>query len=269
MDWARILAYITGTVDQELLLRNEYLVAENRILKAQLKTPLRVTDAERMTLAEIAHRLGRKALEDVANVVKPDTLLGWYRRLIARKFDGSKSRHYPGRPRIDHEIDQWVVRMAQDNSDWGYDRIAGAMANLGYRLSDQTVGNILQRNGIPPAPERKRTTTWSDFIRAHMSVLAGTEFFSVEVLTLRGLVTYYVLFCATRGRTCIYQGSWRSGVLPPVPYRAVHWGQLQGAKRSGQCSLRPVDGQPNREGTLRLLASGQLGARVEGYDQCK
>ena len=196
MDWARILAYITGTVDQELLLRNEYLAAENRILKAQLKTPLRLTDAERMTLAEIAHRLGRKALEDVANVVKPDTLLGWYRRLIARKFDGSKSRRYPGRPRMDDEIEQWVVRMAKENSDWGYDRIVGAMANLGYRLSDQTVGNILQRNGISPAPApaRKRTTTWADFIRVHMAVLAGTDFFSVEVLTLRGLVTYYVLF---------------------------------------------------------------------------
>jgi len=84
--------------------------------------------------------------------------------------------------------------MAKQNSDWGYDRIVGAMANLGYRLSDQTVGNILQRHGIPPAPERKRTTTWTDFIRANMSVLAGTGFFSVEVLTLRGLVTYYVLF---------------------------------------------------------------------------
>jgi hypothetical protein len=79
-------------VDQELLLRNEYLAAENQILKAQLKTPLRLTDAERMKLAEIAHRLGRKALEDVANVVKPDALLSWYRRLIARKLDGSKSR---------------------------------------------------------------------------------------------------------------------------------------------------------------------------------
>jgi len=78
MDWARILAYITGTVDQELLLRNEYLAAENRILKAQLKTPLRLTDAERVTFAEIAHRLGRKALEDVANTAKPDTIMGWY-----------------------------------------------------------------------------------------------------------------------------------------------------------------------------------------------
>jgi len=194
MDWVRILAYITGTVDQELLLRNEYLVAENRILKAQLKTPLRLTDAERATLAEIAHRLGRKALEEVANVMKPDTIMGWYRKLVARKFDGSKSRHYPGRPRIDGEIEELVVRMARENSGWGYDRIVGAMANLGYTLSDQTVGNILQRHGLPPAPERKRTTTWADFIRAHMSVLAGTDFFSVEVLTLRGLVTYYVLF---------------------------------------------------------------------------
>jgi putative transposase len=194
MDWARILAYITGTVNQELLLRNEYLAAENRILKAQLKTPLRLTDGERITLAEIAHRLGRKALEDVANAAKPDTILGWYRKLIARKFDGSQSRQYPGRPRIDHATEQLVVRMAKENSDWGYDRIVGAMANLGYTLSDQTVGNILHRHGIPSVPERKRMTTWADFICRHMAVLAGTDFFSVEVLTLRGLVTYYVLF---------------------------------------------------------------------------
>ncbi|MGI9289010.1 MAG: helix-turn-helix domain-containing protein [Pseudomonadales bacterium] len=177
------MSYITGTVDQELLLRNEYLVAENRILKAQLKSRLRVTDVERVTLAEIAHRLGRKALEDVAILARPDTLMGWYRKLVARKFDGSKSRRYPGRPRIDGEIEQLVVRMARENSGWGYDRIVGAMANLGYTLSDQSVGNILQRHGVPPAPERKRTATWADFIRAHMAVLAGTDFFTVEVLT--------------------------------------------------------------------------------------
>lgn len=152
MDWVRILAYLTGTVDQELLLRNEYLAAENQILKAQLKTSLRLTDAERATLAEIAHRLGRKALEDITNVAKPDTILGWYRKLVARKFDGSQSRLYPGRSRIDHETEQLVVRMAKENSDWGYDRIVGAMANLGYTLSYQTVGNILQRHYILPVP---------------------------------------------------------------------------------------------------------------------
>jgi hypothetical protein len=84
--------------------------------------------------------------------------------------------------------------MASENRDWGYDRIAGALANLGYKVCDQTVGNVLQRHGLPPAPERKRTTTWPAFIRTHLALLAGTDFFTAEVLTLRGLVTYYVLF---------------------------------------------------------------------------
>jgi len=194
MEWARMLAYITGTVDQELLLRNEYLATENRILRAQIKGRLLLSDTEKKTLADIGYRLGRKALKDVAKAARPDTILGWYRKLIARKFDGSKARRYPGRPRVDRAIEDLVVRMAKANVTWGYDRIVGALSNLGYTLSDETVGNILRRNGIPPAPERKYTTTWKEFIRAHMAVLAGTDFFTVEVLTLRGLVTYYVLF---------------------------------------------------------------------------
>src|SRR5262249_23860267 len=76
----------------------------------------------------------------------------------------------------------------------GYDRIVGALANLGHPVSDRTVGNILRRHNIAPAPERSRTTTWKEFIRTHTSVLAGADFFTVEVLTWRGLVTYYVLF---------------------------------------------------------------------------
>ena len=194
MNWARILAYITGTVDQELLLRNEYLVAENRIVKAQLRGRLRLSDAERATLGEIGHRLGRKTLEDVAHAARPDTILGWFRKLVAQKFDGSRARRYPGRPRMSEDVEQLIVRMAKDNSGWGYDRIVGALANLGYKVSDQSVGNILKRHGIPPAPERKHTTTWAQFIRAHLAVMAGTDFFTAEVLTLRGLVTYYIVF---------------------------------------------------------------------------
>src|SRR5258708_10037438 len=194
MIWARMLAYITGTVDQELLLRNEYLAAENRILRAKIKGRLLLSDAEKVTLAEIAHRLRRKALADVATTAKPDTLLGWYRKLIAKKFDGSRFRKSVGRPLVDEEIERLVVRMARENLTWGYDRIAGAMANLGYKISDETVGNILRRHDIPPAPKRKQTTSWKDFIRAHMAVMMGTDFFTVEVLTLRGLKTYYVLF---------------------------------------------------------------------------
>ena len=193
MDWARILAYVTGTVDQELLARNEYLAVENRIMKAQLKGRLKLSDAERGALGEIGHRLGRKVLADVATIARPDTI-GWYRKLVARKFDGSKARRYPGRPRIRREIEQLIVRIASENRDWGYDRIAGALANLGHEISDQTVGNVLRRHGLPPAPERKRTTTWAAFIRTHVALLAGTDFFTAEVLTLRGLVTYYVVF---------------------------------------------------------------------------
>ena len=93
--------------------------------------------------------------------------------------------------------------MASENRDWGYDRIAGALANLGHEVSDQTVGNVLRRHGLTTAPERKRTTTWAAFVRTHLALLAGTDFFTAEVLTLRGrnrrnalrgLVTYYVLF---------------------------------------------------------------------------
>jgi hypothetical protein len=155
---------------------------------------LRLSDPERATLAEIGRRVGRKALREVACIARPDTILAWYRRLVARKFDGSRPRQYLGRPTVEPDVEALVVRMARENTGWGYDRIVGALANSGHRLSDQTVGNILRRHGIAPAPKRSQTTSWKDFIDAHMNVLAGADFFSVEVLTWRGLVTYYVLF---------------------------------------------------------------------------
>lgn len=154
---------------------------------------LRLADPERVTLAEITKRLGRKALKEVAQVAKPDSILAWYRRLIAQKFDGSRHRGYPGRPRVCLEIEA-LVRMARENRTWGYDRIVGAFSNLGHRISGQTVGNILRRYQIAPVPERSRTSTWKEFIRSHMEVLAGSDFFTVEVLTWRGLITHYILF---------------------------------------------------------------------------
>src|SRR6266700_755158 len=128
--WARMLAYVTGLVNQKLLLQNEYLAAENRILRAHLPKRLRLSDPERSTLAEIGRRLGRTALQHVACVARLETILAWYRKLIARKFDGSKYRLYPGRPRVGREVVELVVRMARENPLWGYDRIAGALGNL-------------------------------------------------------------------------------------------------------------------------------------------
>jgi transposase InsO family protein len=194
MEWKTLLAYITGSVDQELLLRNEYLVTENRVLRQQIPGRVRLTDAERTTLAEIGKKLGRKALEEVASIVTPDTILAWHRKCVAQKFDGSEQRKPPGRPRITAELEALVVRMAQENRSWGYDRIVGALKHLGYTISDQTVGNILKRHGILPAPDRKKTTTWKEFIRTHLDVLVATDFFTAEVWTTAGLVTYYVLF---------------------------------------------------------------------------
>jgi putative transposase len=151
MIWARMLAYITGTVDQELLLRNEYLAAENRILKAQIEGRLLLSDAEKATLAEIARRLGRKALEELAAVAKPDTLLA----SIASKFDGSKFRKFWVVPELTRKPSGWWCGWRRKS----YDRIVGAMANLGHRLSDPTVGNILRRHDIQPAPKRKQATS--------------------------------------------------------------------------------------------------------------
>ena len=169
------------------------MAAENRIFKAQIKGRLLLSDGEKATLAEIAYRVGRKALREVAMVAQPETILAWYRRLIANKFDGSKSRRCPGAPRVGADIESLVVCMAKENPSWGYDRIVGAMANLGHQVSDQTVGNILRRHGTAPAPQRKNTVRWKDFIRTHLEVMAATDFFTAEVLTWKGPVTYYVL----------------------------------------------------------------------------
>src|SRR3954453_18134356 len=150
MDWKHLLAYITGTVDQELLLRNEYLVTENRILRNQLKGRLQLSDGERKALAVIGQKLGKQALLEVATIVKPATILGWHRTLVAQKFDGSHQRPSPGRPKIAEELEALLVRIAQENRSWGYDRIVGALANLSLTVSAQTVGNVLKRPGLAP-----------------------------------------------------------------------------------------------------------------------
>jgi putative transposase len=245
MDWKQLLAYITGTVDQELLLRNEYLVTENRILRNQITGRVRLTDGERKTLAEIGQKLGKQALNEVAKIVKPDTILGWHRTLVAQKFDSSQQRQAPGRPKIDQELEALIVRMARDNRSWGYDRIVGALANLGYTVSDQTVGNILKRHSIPPAPERKTTTTWKEFIRTHLDVLVATDFFTAEVWTLGGLVTYYVVFFIHLGSRQVHiagmtphpNQAWMMQIARNVTMEA--WGFLS----AGQYLIHDRDGK--------------------------
>ena len=198
MHWKQLLTSITGSVDEELRLCNAYLEAENRILRSQITGRVLLTDAERKTLAELGQQLGRKALAEVATVAQPDTILTWHRTFANQQVDTSEPRTSVGRPRISKEIEDLVVRMARENRAWGYDRIVGALTNLGYRISDQTVGNILQGHGLPPAPERKKTTTWREFIRPHMDMLTATGFFTRAVWSwLRLLIAslLYFLYC--------------------------------------------------------------------------
>ena len=150
-------------------------------------------DPERISLAEIGWRLGRNALAEVAQIVRPETILGWHRKLIARKFDGSKVRSAVGRTPTLPVIEELVLQMARENRTWGYRRIVGAMDNLGHVVSHQTVANLLKRHGLAPVPERGKRMAWKEFIRSHQETLASVDFFTAEVWTAGGLMTYYVL----------------------------------------------------------------------------
>jgi hypothetical protein len=138
-----------------------------------------LTDAERCRLARKARSLGRKALDELETLVSPDTLLRWYRELVARKSDYS-DRRGPGRPRTVQTIVELVLRMAHENPYWGYTRIQGALANLGHQVGRGTIANILQESGINPALERDGHTRWSTFLKAHWECLAATDFLSVR-----------------------------------------------------------------------------------------
>lgn len=177
------------TREQEEVL--EYLREENQILRAQLTgRRLRLTDDHRRRLAVRGQRLGRRILSQVATIVTPDTILRWHRLLIARKWTYASRR--PGRPGVLQEIRCLVVRMASENPGWGYTRIQGALKNLGHRVARSTIARILKEHGIPPTPERP--TSWVAFLRVHWGAILAADFFTTEVWTFRGLVTYYTLF---------------------------------------------------------------------------
>jgi putative transposase len=184
---------LAGWLNRQQQVVIDYLIEENRVLKEQLEGQrLRFTDEQRIRLAVKAKVLGRRALDELETLVTPDTLLAWHRKLIAQKW--TYARKGPGRPPVAQEITDLVLRMARENTSWGYDRIQGALANLGHIVAPNTVKNILKRHGIEPAPEREKHTSWKTFLKAHFDVMAATDFFTVEVWTPRGLVTHYVLF---------------------------------------------------------------------------
>jgi transposase InsO family protein len=186
-----LLLYITGWLDRREREALAYLVEENRLLRRQLGgRRLRFTDDDRRRLAMRAHRIGRAALRDLATVVTPDTLLRWHRQLVARKW--TYRTKGPGRRGVLAEIRQLVVRMAEDNPTWGYTRIQGALKNVGRQVGRSTIARILKAHGLLPAPQRP--TSWQTFLRGHWGAIAGADFFTTDVWTWRGLVTFYTVF---------------------------------------------------------------------------
>ncbi len=186
-----IVAALVGWLERKQRDVIEFLRKENRVLKTQLRgRRMQLSDDERRRLAVIGYRLGRRILAEVATIVTPDTILRWHRELIARKWTYAKSR--PGRPGLQVKIRRLVVRMATENPSWGYTRIQGALKNLGHRVARSTIAKILKEQGIPPS--RERPMAWRTFLRAHWPALFAADFFTTEVWTVRGLVTYYTVF---------------------------------------------------------------------------
>jgi putative transposase len=180
-----------GRCQQQLI---EYQREEIQLLRQKLGgRRLRFSDRDRRRLAVLGRRLGRRALGQVATVATPDTILRWYRELVAKKYDGSAKRG-PGRPGTVTGVIRLLVRMARENPSWGYTRLRGALKNIGHELGRNTIKRILQEQGIDPAPTRKRRYSWETFIRAHLGAIAAADFFTVEVMGLFGLVRMYVFF---------------------------------------------------------------------------
>ena len=181
--WQLLVFILAGWIQRQqqaiIEFQNEQI---KTLLERQGKKRIWLTDDQRRRLAVKGKALGRKALSEITTIVTPDTILRWHRQLVAAKWDYSQKRQkQPGRPPVRDEITQLILRMAGENPGWGYDRIQGALANLGHIVSDTTVGNVLKANGIEPAPQRQRKTSWKTFIKAHWDVLAAVDFTTVEV----------------------------------------------------------------------------------------
>ncbi len=172
----------------------DYLRAELRsVLESTGRKQVRLTATGRRRIATAAMKISRRVLAQVASVANPDTILRWYRELVAAKYDGAKKR-LPGRPRRAAEIRRLIVTMAMENGKWGYTRIRGALRNLGHEIGRNTIKRVLREEGLDPAPERGRQTPWASFIEEHLGAIAAADFFNVEVLTWKGLVRFYVFF---------------------------------------------------------------------------
>jgi len=183
-------------LDQELWKAIEYLKEQVRVLKERQEKDQRILldNHQRMRLATKAKQLTRELLEQTTVLFTPDTVLGWYRGLVAQKYDGSQNCKNAGRPKISQEIIDLVIRFKEENPRWGYTRIRDYLVYLGHKIGETTVRNILVEHGYDPEPDLTRKTTWKEFLKSHWSVLAACDLFSIELFVKGKLVRYMVFF---------------------------------------------------------------------------
>lgn len=182
-----LLLLVARATEKELVRYVEYLKAENRILRSKLPKRIEVTSAERARLIKLGERVG-SAIKELITIVHPGTFTRWLRE---KKVSRVPKKN--GRPRKPEEIRELILRMAKD-SGWGTKRIMGELKKLGIQnVCRSTVRRILRENGFETGPTRGRAT-WYDFVHRHFKTLWACDFFTAEVWTLGGPVTYYILF---------------------------------------------------------------------------
>jgi len=202
--WLTLITYLAYGIDKELYRAIDYLKTQVEVLlEEQQKHNQRIllNNNQRIRIAAKARQLSRKMLEQCTVLFTPDTVMRWYHKLIGEKYDGSKQRGKPGRPRISQNIIELVIRFKKDNPRWGYQKITDQIVYLGYEVSKSTVKNILIENGLDPEPDLTVRSTWHEFIASHWDVLVACDFFTLELLVGRKLIRctlFFVMELCTR-----------------------------------------------------------------------
>jgi transposase len=193
-----LITMIACAINERMQDKLDYTQEEVRVLKEILEAltgsgRISFTADQRRRLAIAGKALSPEERKKCCQVVKPGTILGWFRQLAARKYDSSKAK--VGRPRKKKDIRKLVIEMALANLGWGYTKIRDALrTGLKIEIGRTTVANILLEEGIEPAPEREKKRRWKRFMKSHWETLSACDFFSVEALGAFGMVRYMVLF---------------------------------------------------------------------------
>jgi hypothetical protein len=195
--WLPLITCLAYCIDKELYKAIDYLREQVRVLvehEEKENKRILLTNSQRRRVAAKAKRLSRKMLEQCTELFTPDTVMRWYRKLIADKYDGSRNRTYAGRPSISQEVIDLVLRFKEENPRWGYRKTRDQVVYLGYTICKSSVKNILIEHGYDPEPDLTVRSTWHEFVKSHWEVLAACDFFTIELLVGRRLIRCTVFF---------------------------------------------------------------------------